>query len=213
MLLKIARTRAEVLACQQAIAEVYNKEYEVVFSDDSYDLDAKVEPWPHRYLMGLVEGKLVVTIGLYTHSTYVERFGAVTDADIAEMLARAKASAAFAPARKRELTKLSVRPEGRGLGYGRFLLSCAHARDFLQMDTRAEEPQLLVICSKRSLWQSLWDKAGIRTRTIKAFPYYKVHELYRSADDPMDSRLIIPDIDVPPRWYDRKIPGEYEVDR
>jgi hypothetical protein len=42
-----------VLLCRRLIAEVYNRDYEVVFSEDHYDLEAKIEPWPHRFLMAL----------------------------------------------------------------------------------------------------------------------------------------------------------------
>ena len=210
--LALAKSRREVLACQYLIAEIYNKDYEVVFSDDSYDLDAKIEPWPHRYLMGSVDGEVVVTAGLYLHSTYVERFGAVSDELIARRIAEAGAAGRFSPARKREITKISVRRDQRRRGLGRFILASAHARDFLQVDADPDEPHVLVSCAKRSIWDGLWHRAGIRTRPLAPFPDYKVHELYRSPDDPMDSRLVVPEVDVPERWYERRIPGEYEVE-
>jgi len=213
MALRVARTRGDVLQCQYLIAEVYNKEYEVVFSDDSYDLDAKVEPWPHRYLMGLVDDQLVCCMGLYVRQTYVERFGNVSDEEIDALIRESGGSPRFAAARKREITKLSVRPDQRGHGYGGFMLGASMARDFLQVDGVPDEPHILVACSKRSLWDVLWHPAGIRTRVIKPFPIYKVHERYSSPQDPMDSRLVVPELDIPPRWYDRPIPGEYEVER
>lgn len=213
MELRLARSRRDVLQCQYLIAEIYNREYEVVFSDDAYDLDAKIEPWPHRYLMGIVAGEVVACAGLYLRNTYVERFGDVSDADIDALIREAGGCPPFAAARKREITKVVVRRSARGKGYGRFFLGCAHARDFLQVDTEPEQPAVLVCCARRSIWDGLWHGAGIRTRVIKEFPFYKVHELYRSPTDPMDSRLIVPAIDVPSRWYDRPIPGEYEVER
>ena len=206
----IARTRSETLTCQRLIAEVYSGQYGVVFSSDRHDLDAKVEPWPHRYLMFSSEGKVLATFGLYVRDTYVERYGAVTDADVLRLLEEAGARDAYHPARKRELTKLVVANEARGLGLGLFVVAASHARAFLQSET--DEPQLLVTCSKRSLWTSLWQRVGIHTRVLKPFPRYKVHELFSSEEDPMDSRLIIPDRDIPRRWYDLEVPGEYVLD-
>jgi GNAT superfamily N-acetyltransferase len=209
---RIAKSRAEVLACQYLVAEVYNKEYEVVFSDDSFDLDAKIEPWPHRYLMGLEGGELVATAGLYLHNTYVERFGGVSSDEIQSIIDDAGGARRFSAARKREITKVSVRRDKRGHGYGRVLLGTAHARAFLQIDTPDDTPNVLVCCARRTIWEGLWHRAGIHTRRIKEFPFYKVHELYRSPEDPMDSRIIVPEIDIPAHWYDRALPGEYEID-
>lgn len=213
MELRIARTRGDVLRCQYLISEIYNKEYEVVFSDDSYDLDAKIEPWPHRYLMGIVGGELVACAGLYLSQTYVERFGNVTDAEIDALIREAGGAPPYMAARKREITKVSVRRSARGHGYGRFFLGCAHARDFLQIDTAPGEPAVLVSCARSSIWENMWHGCGIRTRPLKPFPFYKVHELYRSPTDPMDSRLVVPTLDVPDHLYNRPIPGEYEVVR
>ena len=213
MTFRIAHSRAEILACQYLVAEVYNEEYEVVFSDDSYDLDAKVEPWPHRYLMGLADGQLVATAGLYLRDTYVERFGNVSRAEIQGLIERAGGTPRFDAGRKREITKVCVRRDRRGKGYGAALLETAHARAFLQLDASDDQPNVLVCCARRSIWDGLWHRAGIRTRPIKDFPYYKVHELYRSAEDPMDSRLVVPEIDIPARLYERSLPGEYEVQR
>ena len=30
-------------------------------------------------------------------------------------------------------------------------------------------------------------------------------------EDPMDSYLLVPEADIPPRWYGLELPGEYEV--
>ncbi len=62
---RMAHTREDVARCQYAIAEVYNRQYDVVFSEDHHDLEAKIEPWPHRYLMVLHDATLAATIGLY----------------------------------------------------------------------------------------------------------------------------------------------------
>ncbi len=205
---RVATGHADVLRCQALIAETYNREYEVVFSDDRYDLDAKIEPWPHRYLMVLSAGELVATAGLYVRDTYVGRFGGVGPAEIAAILEEAGA-VDHEPTRLREVTKLVVRPDHRGRRLGRFLVGVAHARAFCQID--AEVPHLLVFCARRSIAEGVHEGAGLRTRTIKPFPLYRVHELYRSEEDPMDSRLIIPARDIPARWYDLDLPGEYDV--
>ena len=210
---EIARTRAQVLRAQHLIAGVYNRDYEVVFSDDRYDLDAKVEPWPHAYVLGMHDGEPVCCAGLYLRHTYVERFGRVTDEEVDALIRVAGGAPRFRGARKREITKISVRPDCRGRGYGRFILGCAFSRDFVQVDAPADEPHVVVCCAKQSIWEHLYHAAGVRTRRIKEFPIYKVHELYRSPEDPMDSRVIIPEIDVPACLYERSLPGEFEVVR
>lgn len=211
--LQIAERRAEVLACQYLVAEVYNHEYDIVFSDDSYDLDAKIEPWPHRYLMAFVEGDLVGCVGLYLRDTYVQRFGRVSDDEIRDIVIAAGADPArWSPARKREPTKLSVRRSRRGMGLGRALIGAAHATAFRDVDGDPNAPHLFVACAKRSIWKSQWGAIGIGSRPIKPFPIYKVHERYSSPEDPMDSRVLIPDLDVPPSWLDLSIPGEHDLE-
>jgi GNAT superfamily N-acetyltransferase len=207
---ELASTRGAILRCQYLIAETYNREYDVVFSDDRYDLAAKIEPWPHRYLMISIDGSLAGACGLYLRETYVERFGGVNDGDLQALIDAAGAAHRYRASRKREVTKLVVAQAHAGKGLGRFLLGAAHARAFLQQDTC--ELQLLVQCAKRSIWQNMHDRLGIRTRVVKPFPLYKVHERYRSESDPMDSRLILPEDDIPRRWYDLKVPGEHEVE-
>ncbi len=208
---KIAETREDVLRCQYLIAEVYNREYEVVFSEDHYDLDAKIEPWPHRYLMVMCGPQLVSTVGQYLKQTYVERFGAVTHGDVAQILEGAGALDRYSPERLRELTKLVVAKEHRGQGLALFTLGAAHSRIFCQMEATATAPALLVFCSKRSIVQKMHVPLGVNTRHIKPFPFYKIHELYRSEDDPMDSRLIVPELDIPTSWFELAVPGEYET--
>jgi GNAT superfamily N-acetyltransferase len=206
LVVDIARTRAAILRCQYLIAETYNRAYDIVFSDDRYDLEAKIEPWPHRYLMGTVDGEPVAAVGLYLRDTYVTRFGAVGDDDVAASLREADAFGRYRPHQLRELTKLVVHADARGGGLARAFLAIAHARAFVQLD--AESPHLLVTCAKRTIWENFHDRLGIRTRLLKPFPLYRVHELYRSEADPMDSRLIIPDLDIPQRLYGAALPAE-----
>jgi hypothetical protein len=210
MLLRRAESRADILRCRQLIAEVYNRDYEVVFSEDHYDLEAKVEPWPHRFLMALCGGELVAACGLYLHNTYVERFGQVTDADLERMVSEAGATGRFDVTRRREFTKMSVRHSWRGRGIAPWLTGAGHSRHFTDVEA---DRAVMVFCAKLSIITNIFQRAGLRTRTIKEFPFYKVHELYRSPTDPMESRIILPSLDIPARWYDLTLPGEYEIER
>jgi GNAT superfamily N-acetyltransferase len=206
---RMARTRQDVARCQYAIAEVYNRQYEVVFSEDRHDLEAKIEPWPHRYLMVLHDSVLAATIGLYLRNTYVERFGQVCRDEFEHALGADATAEQYDVSRLREITKLVVEPEFRGQNLARFTLGCGHSRAFCQ--TEAAEPHLITFCSKRSIVEHVYKPTGLDYRLIKPFPVYKVHELYRSAEDPMDSYLMVPDVDIPRRWYELALPGEYDV--
>lgn len=207
---RMARTREDVARCQYAIAEVYNRQYEVVFSEDHHDLEAKIEPWPHRFLMALHGHDLVAACGLYMHDTYVERFGQVHDADLHRMLECAGVAGEYDVAQRREFTKMSVRHTWRGHGIAPWLTGAGHSKHFTDVE---RDRALMVFCAKMSIIDHIFHRCGLRTRTIKDFPFYKVHELYRSPTDPMESRLIIPRADIPARWYELALPGEYEIER
>jgi hypothetical protein len=75
----------------------------------------------------------------------------------------------------------------------------------------SDDRPLVVFCAKRSIAHKVHQAVGLCPRRVKPFPHYKVHELYRSADDPMDSYLIIPHLDVPARWYDLALPSECDT--
>ena len=210
LLLRRAESRGDVLRCRRLIAEVYHRDYEVVFSEDRYDLDAKVEPWPHRYLMAIHAGEIVAACGLYVRDTYVERFGQVADDDLRGLLATAGAAAEYDVTRKREVTKMSVAHRWRGRGIASYLTGAAHSRHFTEVDV---DRAVMVFCAKRSIVDGIFHRAGLRTRPIKPFPFYKVHELYRSSDDPMESRLIVPRADIPTHWYELALPGECDTER
>lgn len=210
LLLRRAESRSDILRCRQLIAEVYNRDYEVVFSEDRYDLEAKIEPWPHRFLMALCGDELVAACGLYTRNTYVERFGQVTDSELRCLLDAAGAAEDYDPTCRREFTKMSVHHSWRGQGIAPWLTGAAHSRAFTNVES---DRAIMVFCAKLSIIDNIFHRAGLHTRTIKAFPFYKVHELYRTPNDPMESRLIIPKLDIPARWYDLALPGEYELER
>ena len=210
LLLRRAESRGDVLRCRQLIAEVYNRDYGVVFSEDHYDLEAKVEPWPHRFLMALHDGELVAACGLYMRNTYVERFGQVTDEELRCLVDSAGLAGSYDVTHRREFTKMSVRHAWRGRGIAPWLTGAGHSKHFTDVE---EDRAIMVFCAKLSVIDHIFHRAGLQTRTIKAFPFYKVHELYRSPTDPMESRMIIPRADIPERWYELALPGEYDVER
>ncbi len=207
--IEVAQVLPDVVRCQNLIADVYSRRYGVQFSHARVDLEAKIEPFPHRYIMATIKGELVASAGLYLHDTYVERYGHIEDEEIAKILTAAGANGYYSPARKRETTKLVVKAGWGGHGIGRSLFAAMHSRDFLQMEATA--PHLVLVCAKISVFLHLHDVIGVRTRLLKPFPEYKVHELYRSPGDPMESRLILPEEDVPRRWYDLRLPAEIDV--
>lgn len=207
--LEIAAGSADVLRCRQLVGEVYHRRYGVVFSSDTYDLDRKIEPWPHRFLMGFVGDELAAVCGLYVRNTYVERFGRVTDGEIGDHLRELGLEDRYEPAARRELTKLVVAPRLRNSGLGPLFVAIAHARAFVELD--AARPPLVTFCVVRSM-RRLVERHGIRPRHLKPFPHYKVHELYRSERNPMDSYLVVPHLDVPTAFGDLRIPGEHELD-
>ena len=111
---KIATKRAEILGCQYLIAEAYNHHYDIFFSSDAANLNARIEPYPDRYVMGSLDGTLVATAGLYIRSTYGERYGQVTDDEIHRLLLEAGATQRYSARRKREYTKIVIRPDWQG---------------------------------------------------------------------------------------------------
>lgn len=211
MHVRVAESAADVLRCQQLIASVYHDQYGVVFSRDRYDLEAKIEPWPHRYLMALVGDALAVTVGQYARDTYVERFGGIGSDEIEAAIARADGGNGFAGAPRREFTKLVVAPPWRSLGLSPAMIAVAHARAFL--DAGSPRPPVLLTCMKRTIHDRIVERLGIRSRHLKPFPAYRIHEQYRSADDPMDSYLTLPDLDVPARFRELVLPGDYDLVR
>lgn len=208
--LRIAQTRAEVLRCQYFIAEKYHRLYGITFSQDLFNLEARIEPYPHRYLMASVGGELVGTIGLYEHDTYVERYGAITDPEVAALLEQTGAAAAYPTSVRRELTKLVVRDGWGHLGVARAILDVAFSRAFLE--TGAAHPVLVLVCGRRSLLDGmLWPGGVVRSHYLAPFPRYPMHARYRQEADPMESRLIIPAVDVPEAQRAHTLPRDVEL--
>lgn len=201
---RLAETAADEQRCKTLIASVYGDIYGVAMTSEAADPDGGLETFPDRYLMGEVEGEIVACSGLYTRHTYVERFGQLTPGDIAGFASECGARDA-AQRRRYELTKLVVAPAWSRLGLGRRFVGASHARAFLGLDS-GDLPPLLLLCGKTSVFR-MWDAMGIHTRCIRPFPVYRNHERYRRPDDPIESRLVIPEIDVAPRWYHLTFPA------
>lgn len=210
VLISVANRRADVLRCQYFIAENYNQNYAIMFSEDIYDLEARIEPYPHRYIMATVEGELVAAMGLYTRDTYVERYAGVTEEEIAGELARCGVAEQYAGAVKREMTKLVVKDGWTGRGLARLLHDVGHARAFIDAD--AGGPVVILVCARRSVYNSLFAPRGVvDSHFLAPFPRYPVHSAYRSEADPMETRVTIPAIDVPQELRDLPLPFETEL--
>src|SRR5262249_54351752 len=145
-------------------AEAYNRFYEIFFSKDIVNLDARIEPYPDRYLMGLIDGEIVATAGLYLQYTYCARYGEVTDEEIDQMLAEARVSDRYSAKKKREYTKLVIREDWEGRGLGLYFFKASHSRDFLEQE--ADEPHAITCCAKLSIYEKFYQSAGIHTRLI-----------------------------------------------
>lgn len=206
----IAERRSDVLRAQYFIAEIYNRHYQIMFSENIHDLEARIEPYPHRYLTGTVDGELVAAIGLYTRDTYVERYGEITEDEIQSQLQSAGVADRYQGAVKRELTKLVVKDGWEGMGLARRLHTVAHAAAFT--DAGAAGPVLIMVCGKVSVIEHLFRPRGeVTARFMAPFPRYPVHEEYRSDQDPMESRVTIPAVDVPPQIRGLSLPLELEL--
>lgn len=208
MLVTMATRRADVLRCQYLIAESYNRHYDIYFSKDVVNLNDRIEPYPDRYAMGIIDGEVVATAGLNLGRTYVETYGGVSEEDIRRVLTSANATG-YSARLKREYTKLVISEAWERKRLGRRFLEATHCRQFLQIDAKA--PHVIICCAKVSIFRSLYDRSAIRTRVLKSFPEYAVHSNYRTPEDPMESRLIIPDLDIPAEIYDRSLPIEIEI--
>ena len=200
---RVATTLTEITRCQRLIADVYNRHFRIVFSKHKPDLMAKIEPFPDRFAMGVVDDQVVGACGLYVDRTYVQSFGGVTDDDIRRALGD-DLSQRYATWETREYTKLVVDPAWAGAGIGRLFFAVSHSRDFLNPD--GKDDLLVICCAKRSMFEGLYADAGMQSRMLRPFPVYKVHELYSSQDDPMQSRLLVPEADIASRWYRLRLP-------
>jgi hypothetical protein len=196
-----AERPSAIRACRQLIRDVYQTRYGVSFTGRRPDPGARLEPWPDRFVFARVGDAIVAAAGVYERATYVERFGGVSRDDIA----RAAVGAGSAPTRDVvEYTKLVVAPGWSGGGLGTLFLAVTHSRGFLAPD--GGPTPLVLACGKLSVFATLYERARIRTRTLAAFPHYPSHERYRSPVDPMESRLVVPELDLDPITLSLQLP-------
>lgn len=202
MVVERARHPQDVVACRSLVQAVYGARYGVTFTDGPPDPGRKLEPWPDAWVLARIDGALAAAAGLYERATYVERFGGVTRAEI-EAVAR-EARVPVDGRRIVEYTRLVVDPEWEGQGLGSKFLAITHSRGFLAPE--GGQTPLVLACGKLSVFGAVYPRAGVWTRTIKPFPRYASHERYRSESDPMESRLIVPELDLDPILHSLQLP-------
>lgn len=208
--ISVAQRQAEVLRCQYFIAEIYNRRYQIMFSEEIHDLESRIEPYPQRYLMGTVNGEIVATLALYTQNTYVERYGGITPEEIRAQLEEAGVSEQYATYSTRELTKLVVADGWNHHGLAHRIHDASYAEAFMESD--AEAPVLIFCCGRRKLLSHMFAPRGrVRSRIMAPFPRYAIHSRYRKEDDPMESHLTIPAVDVPDDLRRQVLPIEVEL--
>jgi hypothetical protein len=207
--IKIAHTTGEVRACKALIAENWKRNYDVDFSEEDFNLEKRVEKFADRFLMGTVDGELVITGGLYLYSNYVERFGLVTRAEIERELAGLELADQFQASDAREYTKLAVKSGWEKRGIGRVFHCAIFNRNFVSQESDREH--FLLLCAKLSIFENLYFPQNLRPHYIKPFPEYAIHNLYRAKGEVIQSRLLIPSRDVPKYWYDLEYDRTYAL--
>lgn len=198
---------AHIEACNSLIAETYLREYGVVMTTDQTDPNGGIERLPDRLMMGRIGEEIVACSGLYVGNTYVDAYGRIEPDEITNILHQAGVNA-DRPRTHIELTKAVVRKDYLKRGFGRLILGSSHASAFL--DAGPDSP-LLFLCGKVSILR-IWRALGIRTRRIREFPVFKNHARYRAPGDPVESHLVIPELDIHPRWYRLDVPSTVAVD-
>ena len=195
LIIRRAQTASDIGQCQALIRRVYLDRYNVTFAS-KFDLNAGIEKFPHRFLMGLVGQRLAVTVGIYDRVTYVERFGRLPPDRMQQAIDQSNSGLDFRAENARELTKLAVDPLFEGCGLVRPFFSYAMSDTFLQ-DNATAGPAALVMATTTSIRKILCHDVNVHTRSLGRFPIYPAHQAYASVDDPMESYLIIPDLDIP----------------
>jgi hypothetical protein len=204
MRVRLAADPPDVAACRELIGRVYLERYGVTLSDAAADPDGGAERFPDRYVLGEVDGRMVACAGLYCGTTYVERFGGVDAGDVRAACRQAGLEPAeYADRPFVEYTKIVVDPTRGRRGYGRRFLAASHAAGFLA--PAGERLPLVLVCARLTTFR-LWEAVGIHTRFLREFPSYRNHARYRSVADPMESRLVIPERDVPTRFLRAELP-------
>ena len=210
--IKLAQNNLEVKQCKSLIEQVYYQDFHgITFSDTICDPEKRIERYPQYYLMGLVGNQLVAALGLYTKGTNGERHGKVSSHEITQLLQEAGVLEKYSDYQLREVTKFVVKKEWRGQGIGKIMFGAAHSQDFIQINE--SQPTLLVSCSSVSIFNKFANGIGMRSRTIKPMPYYEIHKHYSSAENPVETRLIIPELDIPKYWLNFSLPTKISLDK
>ena len=205
--LRIAEKRGDIIRCQYFIAEIYNKRYNIFFSNEKYDLNAKVEPYPDYYIMACVDSKIVGCVGMYLKNTYIKKYGNVSNEDIDKIIKEANLSEFYSSEYVREVTKLVIDPKFSKTGLGALLIQAAYSKFFLNQGDQTAA-YAVVFCGTLSSVK-LHEPAQVSTRRIREFPFYSVHDKYRSSKDPMESHIVFPKQDIPKEVRDIAIPGTF----
>lgn len=199
-----AETADEIARCHELIAEVYYRYYGVRLTRLPSDPDASHESFPDKCLMVLDEGHLIGSGGLYLQHTYVERFGGVTPEDVNRVLREAGAWPRHSGLRLREITRVVVVDHPHKREALSALVLALHSAAALE--SLAAMPSAVVACAKPSMFERLFTAAGIRTRFLKPFAPYAAHRRYATPGTTMESRLVIPELDVPLSWQYAALP-------
>lgn len=206
---KLAESYSEIAECKSLIAHAYFDRFGIQFSNNNPDSTEKIELFPHRYLMGLVKDEVIAVMGLYLHSTNPERYANVTVQDIYKLLVEAGLESKYSGKNNRELSKFVVKDKWQNYGVGKYLIGVSHSKNFIHFDGNLDS--LILSCANQSIYKKFIDPLGIQTRLIRAMPFNKILEWYFSENELMECRLTIPDIDIPPYWYNFKLPGKIQI--
>lgn len=196
--------RGDLRRARALVEQIYGERYGVRFTDGEADPNQRLEPWPDRFVMAQFEGRIVAVAGLYTGTTYAERFGGLTRADL-----QAAVAAAGIDPRGREFVeygRLTVVPGWEGIGP--IFLTVTHSRGFLAPE--GGKTPIVVSCAKLSVFR-LCERARIKTRTLGSFPSYPSHDRYRSPTDPMETRITIPELDLDPLMHALQLPLQLDL--
>lgn len=204
---KIANNSAEILECQNLIAETYYENFGISLSDRSFNVKQKVELYPHYYLMGTIDDRLVATVGLYLYNINSQQYTNVTDNKIESALKKEGLAGAVSAKNKRELSKFVIKKEWRNKGIARPFIGVAHCKNFIHL---IGDGSHILVNSALSPTFKILDSLGIKSRPIEIVPARKIYQNYRKKQQ-METRVTIPYFDIPSKWYNFKLPGNYEI--
>ena len=212
--LSISKTPGALIKCQYLVSEIYHRKYKIAFSSDEYDLSQGIEPYPDIYVLAKVNGYLVGCFGCYTSKSYSINFGNIEKDIIQSILSAYQLEDEYSLDLIREPTKLVCQSGASSYGIPHLLFRSMYSKQMIENYLTDESGTLPVLlsCGNRSAFRHFYDRQHIRTHFLGRFPEYKVHRHYASKHNPMESRLVIPSIDIPSDIYNMKIPGTYRIE-